>query len=495
MSLDIDSFLSIWFQAVGSDRSDDEDLPVTATPPPQYSAASTAAFPDGLPTPRRYWSAAAIWLALAMAVLDSSIANLALPTIARELGASAASSIWVVNAYQIAITMLLLPAAALAEIVGYRRVYLFGLSLFAAASLACGLSESLTGLAIARFVQGLGAACVMAINGALVRFTYPRAQLGRGIGYNALIVAVSAAAGPSIAAGLLAVASWRWLFAVNVPLGLLSLGIAAAALPVTPRLAKRFDWRSALLNALAFAALFLACSDIAHGTESLRTVLTFAVGIGAGIAVFRRARGDDTPLIPVDLIRVPVLRLSYLTSATSFAAQMVALVALPFYLQSKFGLSHVMTGLLITPLPIGTALAAPVAGRLVERVDAGLLGGIGLALLALGMLLAALMPVHVPIALIGVPLLVAGIGFGLFQTPNNRTMLGLAPPRRSGAAAGMLATARLVGQTAGAVLIALLFRVAGPTSTAPLLLSAALGVVAAFLSTRRMAFAGERTPA
>lgn len=456
---------------------------MTAQPNPPLSSAFAT---DGLPAPRRYWSAAAIWLALAMAVLDSSIANIALPTIARELGASAASSIWVVNAYQIAITMLLLPAAALAEIVGYRRVYLLGLSLFAAASLACGLADSLTGLAVARFVQGLGAACVMAINGALVRFTYPRAQLGRGIGYNALVVAVSAAAGPSVAAALLAVASWRWLFAVNVPLGLLSLAIAALALPVTPRSGKRFDHGSALLNAAAFAALFLFCSDLAHGTTSWRTAIEGAIGIAAGVAVVRRARGQEAPLIPVDLIRMPMLRLSYLTSSCSFAAQMVALVALPFYLQGRFGLGHVATGLLITPMPIGTALAAPVAGRLVERVSAGLLGGIGLALLAVGMLLLAVLPPAVPVALLGLPLFLAGIGFGLFQTPNNRTMLGVAPPRRSGAAAGMLATARLLGQTGGAVLIAMIFRIAGSASTVPLFLAAGLALVAALLSVGRL---------
>lgn len=453
-------------------------------PPPTSASA-----PDGLPAPRRYWAATAIWLALAMAVLDSSIANIALPTIARELGASAGASIWVVNAYQIAITMMLLPVAALAEIVGYRRVYMFGLALFACASLACGLTDSLMGLATARFVQGLGAACVMAINGALVRFTYPKAQLGRGVGYNASVVAVSSAAGPSVAAGLLSIASWRWLFTVNVPLAILSLAIGARALPVTPLSGKRFDFGSAFLNAVAFAGMFLACSDLAHGTESIRTVAEFVVAVVAAVLVVRRARGEDAPLIPVDLIRLPMLRLSYLTSAASFAAQMVTLVALPFYLLGRFGLSHVAIGLLITPMPVGTALAAPVAGRLVERVSVGLLGGIGLMLFAIGMLLMALIPHGVPVPLLGLPLFLAGIGFGLFQTPNNRTMLGLAPPRRSGAAAGMLATARLVGQTVGGVLIALIFRIVGSDTVIPLFLSAGLAVLAALLSTRRVSIA------
>jgi DHA2 family multidrug resistance protein-like MFS transporter len=451
--------------------------PASMTTPPEA---------DGLPTPRRYWSAIAIWLALAMAVLDSSIANVALPTIAHDLGASPAASIWVVNAYQIAITMLLLPIASLAEIAGYRRMYSGGLALFVLASLACTFATGLGTLAAARFVQGFGAAAVMAINGALVRFTYPRAMLGRGIGYNALVVAISSAAGPSMAAAILALGSWRWLFAVNVPLGLLSLAIGYRALPRVAGVAKRFDLPSALLNALAFAALFLAAEDLAHGRPGPRLPAECAVALAAGWALVRRARPQAAPLIPLDLLRVPVLRLSYATSACSFAAQMAALVALPFYLQSRFGFDHVDTGLLITPWPLGVAMAAPLAGRLVERVPAGLLGGIGLGLMMLALGLLAAIPAQAAVpALVGAMAL-CGIGFGLFQTPNNRTMLGLAPHGRSGAAAGMLATARLVGQTAGAVLVGLLFRLQGTASSAPLLLGAALALVAALTSLMRL---------
>ncbi len=429
---------------------------------------------------------AAIWLAMVMAVLDSAIANVALPTIARDLGASAADAIWVVNAYQIAIVMLLLTVASLGEILGYRRVYAAGLVLFVAASVVCTLAGSLTGLALARFAQGFGAAAIMGINGALVRFAWPRAQLGRGIGANALVVAIASAAGPSVAAAVLALGSWRWLFAINVPFGLASLAIGWAALPTPPVADRRFDWRSALLAAIAFAALFAVAETLAHGGVSLATGVALLVAAGAGWPLIRIARRESDPLIPLDLIGVPLLRLSYAASVASFAAMMIGLVALPFYLQARWGFDHVEAGLAITALPLGVAVAAPIAGRLVERVAAGLLGAVGLALLACGYGVVAVLTPGAGTAALVAAIASCGMGFGLFQTPNNRTMMGAAPARRSGAAAGMLATSRLVGQTLGAVGVAAVFRMGDTRSVIPFLIAAVLAVVAAVLSARRL---------
>ncbi|MGZ6014252.1 MAG: MFS transporter, partial [Phenylobacterium sp.] len=158
-------------------------------------AHAPPSMPDGLPVPRRYWSVAAIWLAMTMSVLDGAIANVALPTIARELHASAASSIWVVNAYQLAITVTLLPLAALGDRLGYRRVYMAGLAVFTLGSLGCALSHTLPTLTAARVLQGLGAGGIMSINAALVRFTYPHNMLGRGMGLNSLVLSVAAATG------------------------------------------------------------------------------------------------------------------------------------------------------------------------------------------------------------------------------------------------------------------------------------------------------------
>ena len=163
-----------------------------------------------------------------MAVMDSAIANVALPTIGIDLHADPALSIWIVNGYQLAITISLLPLAALGDIIGYRRIYIAGLALFTFASLFCALAHSLPMLAVARVVQGFGGAGIMSVNSALIRFIYPHRMLGRGLSINTLMVAVSAAAGPTVAAAILSVATWPWLFAVNIPFGIVAVAIAAA---------------------------------------------------------------------------------------------------------------------------------------------------------------------------------------------------------------------------------------------------------------------------
>ena len=192
---------------------------------------------------------------LAMSVLDTAIVNVALPVIAKDMHANAADAIWVVNAYQLAVLVSLLPFASFGDIFGYRRVYRFGLVLYTAATLISATAGSLEMLILGRGLQGLGAAGLMSVNTALVRYTYPRRQLGRAIGMVSLIVSVSAASGPSIAGAVLAVASWPWLFAINVPIGIVTLILAMRLLPYTKPSEHRFDVLSAVLCALMFLCL------------------------------------------------------------------------------------------------------------------------------------------------------------------------------------------------------------------------------------------------
>jgi len=434
----------------------------------------------GLPVPRRYWSVAAIWLAMSMAVLDSAIANVALPTMARDFAANPASAIWVINAYQVAIIILLLPLASLGEVLGYRRVYTGGLALFVVASLGCFFAQSLVALAAWRFVQGLGAAAIMAINGALVRLTYPSHKLGKGIGYNAVVVAVSSAAGPAVAAAILAAASWRWLFAVNIPIGIAAVMIGIRALPTNSLSQRAFDTRSALLNAVAFAAIFLTLNDLMDHRVSAFTGGTAVVALLAGTALVRIARKAIHPLIPLDLLRIPVLRRSYGTSVCAFAGHMIALVALPFYLQGRFGYSNALTGLEITAFPLAICISAPLSGSLADRFSSRWLAVGGLSLFAVCYGFFALGDVGAKFG-VAACLAACGFGFGLFQSPNNRIMLSNTPIPRSGAGAGMLAMARLVGQTSGAVVVALVFSRFGTTAVVPFIVAAGFGIAAVLI--------------
>ncbi|MBW8814747.1 MAG: MFS transporter [Caulobacterales bacterium] len=465
-----------------------------ADPQADTDAHRPAGAPDGLPVPRRYWSITAIWLAMTMSVLDGAIANVALPTIARELNASAASSIWIVNAYQLAITVTLLPLAALGDRLGYRRVYLAGLAVFTLGSLGCALSHTLPELTAARVLQGLGAGGIMSINAALVRFTYPKRLLGRGIGLNALVISVSAAIGPTVASAILARASWEWLFAINVPIGLVAIAMGARALPVTVGSTRAFDWVSALLNALAFGFLITGAESVAR--EGLASGLSkLAIGAAAGgLLVWREAR-REAPLVPFDLLRIPIFGLSIATSVVSFAAQMMAYVALPFYFQGPLGRSAVETGFLMTPWPLAVGIAAPLAGRLADRHRAGTLGGAGLIVFAAGLAALALLDRHSTDMDIAWRMALCGLGFGFFQSPNNRAMVTAAPLQRSGAAGGALATARLLGQTAGAVATAVYFHLYGTRGAPDALGSAAvLAGLAAIVSLSRLKLAPRPRP-
>ncbi len=441
-----------------------------------------------MPAPLRYWSMLAIGLGITMAVLDSVVANIALPTIARQLHTTPAEAVWVINAYQLALVVTLLPLASLGERVGYRRVYQAGLIVFTAGSLACALSHSLPLLVAARVAQGLGASGIMSVNGALVRFTYPQAALGRGVGLNALVVSVASAIGPTIASAILAVGSWEWLFAVNVPIGLVNILLATRALPHSDLSERSFDWSSAALNALTFGFFFIGVDSFTHKDGGgLVAAIEIAGALTAAVFLMRRQISAGDPLIPVDLMKIPVFALSAATSVCSFTAYMLAFLALPFYFETAMHRDQVQTGLLMTPWPVALGLAAPLAGRLSDRVPSAILGSVGLAVLAVGLGLLAIMPAQASTADIVWRTAVCGLGFGFFQAPNNRTMLASAPRRRAGAAGGMLATARLLGLTVGATLAAMMFRLAPRSAeTFDLIVAAAFALVAAAASISRL---------
>lgn len=448
-------------------------------------AATPAPDQDGLPNPRRRLATAAILSALVLVVLDGVIANLALPTLSKALDVSSSASVWVVTGYQLALVMFLLPGAAVGESLGFRRVYVGGVALFVAASALCALATSLPLLIAARFLQGIGGAAIMSLSMAMLRFTHPRNRLGAAIGWNALTVALSSAAGPTIGASILSVADWPWLFAVNVPIGLWVLTLARG-LPNVPGSRRSIDLVSVFLNAVAFGGLVIGADAAATNGPLGAGFLT--VSLAGWIGLIRRELPRETPLIPFDLLRIKAFRVSVVASICCFAAQMAAYVALPFYLQHGLGLDTMTTGLLITPWPLAVAVAAPLSGRLSDKVPTGALSAAGGVTLAVGLALIATWPLRDATITIVVLIVLGGLGFGFFQTPNNRSMLLSAPKERSGAAGGMQSSARLVGQTSGAVIVSVLLATT-PIELAPRLgfgIAAALALAGGVISLLRV---------
>jgi DHA2 family multidrug resistance protein-like MFS transporter len=437
--------------------------------------------PPGLP---RLLAVATITIGLMMSVLSNSMTNLALPYIAQDLGITAESSIWIVNATQIALMVSLLPVAALADIVGYRRVYRFGLVLFSLASIACALAPSLPWLLLGRTLQGLGGAAIMSVQPALVRAIYPRAQLGRGLGFNTTVVATSLAAGPSIGAAVLAIAPWPYLFAVYAPLGLISFALAERYLPHTTHTHRPFDWASAAMSGATFGLLIFGIDGLAHGHHRLVVLAEFVVAAALGTLFVLRQKTLADPMMPIDVFRRPVFALSITASACTFTAQGLAFVSLPFFFHTVLGRDATSTGILLTAWPLALAIIAPIAGRLADRHHAGLLGAIGLTGMTAGLVLTALLPADPSSADIMWRLVLCGAGFGIFASPNNRLMMNAVPRERSGSAGGIIATARTLGQTLGAALVAVVFGLFDFSSgAAPDAARAAIWLGAAFAAT------------
>ena len=407
---------------------------------------------DGLPMPKRIWAVVSVGFALCMSVLDINIVNIVLPTLSHDFGTTPAVTTWIINGYQLAIVISLLSFSALGEMIGYRKVFLSGIGLFCITSLICALSDSFWTLTVARIFQGFSASAITSVNTAQLRYIYPKSQIGRGMGINAMVVGIK-------------------------------------HLPKQEELSKRkFDYISAIANAVTFGLLIYTLDGFAHHEKMDFLVVQLVVLAVVGTYYVRRQLTQATPLLPLDLLRIPIFRLSILTSICSFIAQMSAMVSLPFFLQNTLGHSEVMTGLLLTPWPLATLVTAPLAGYLVERIHPGILGSIGMVLFAVGLFsLSSLTAESSDISII-LRLMLCGAGFGLFQTPNNSTIISSAPTQRSGGASGMLGMARLMGQTTGTTLVALLFSfVTHDRSTAVcLMVGSGFAVVAAIVSSLRL---------
>ncbi len=434
----------------------------TSTEP--NKAEPVAAEPmEGLPNPRRRWAAMTLLVGIGMSVLDSSMSNVALPTIARELNQSAAAVVWIVNAYGLTLVMTLLPMSAIGERTGFKRLFKYGLLLFTVASVASSIAPSLPWLLVCRVLQGLGGSAIMCLFGALVRHIYPPQMMARGIGINAMMVGVTSVLGPTIGSFILSVSSWHWIFAINIPIGLLAL-LGVKYLPDVAPIKGRFDWLSACLSMLTVGLIIVGIDYLS--TYTWQSLGAIVMGILTGVVLMRRSNQQVAPLVPVDLLKISSLRFAIAASLCTFSAQMATFISLPFYLQQTLHRSQSSVGMLMAAWPMGAALIALIAGRMSNIYPVAILSGLGAGAMATGIAIIVLMPEHASDIWLMLAMGLAGVGFGFFQTPNNRVIIGSAPRHRAGALGGLQATTRVFGQTFGAAMVASAFSLSvsvGPT--------------------------------
>ncbi len=411
---------------------------------------------------RKYISVSAILIVLVMTVLDVTVVNVALPVLAVEFGVSDSYTVWIVTAYQLVITTLLLPLSSVGDLYSYRKTFLTGVAIFTCASVLCAVSQSLAMIIISRAVQGIGAACVMGVNIALTRLIYPKEVLGRGLALNAMVIAIATAAGPTIAGAILSVASWHWLFLINVPFGIIAFILGKRLLPhnLPNRDKSSYDWISSIENIVVFGLIFYSLGSFARKGDIVTNICLLLAGAAIGVLYIRRQINRPNPMLPVDLFGIRLYSLSIITSICSFVAQNVAMIALPFLFLSSFGFSEITTGFLMTPWPLATMIISPLAARFVERHNPGATAAAGMSVYAIGILLLLLLPsTGGSVWNIAWRMAVCGIGFGMFQTPNNIVMVMATPIKRTGGAGGMQSTARLTGQTLGATIVTLVFAI------------------------------------
>ncbi|MDR5906286.1 MFS transporter [Franzmannia qiaohouensis] len=450
---------------------------------------------DGLPGRERRIAVLVVMVGTLMAVIDTTMINIALPSIARDLEISAARAVWVVSLFQIVCAATLLLFASLSELVSRRRLYIAGLVVFTLASLGAALANGLEMLLAFRALQGLGAAATLSIGPSIYRLIFPTRLLGAAMGLSAVVVAAGYASGPTLGGVVLSFADWPWLFALNVPVGLLALVLAVKALPVESRRRGGFDIAGALLSAAMLASFFLAMDGAGHQAPWWQVLGLLLASLVAGWLFLRRQRRASYPLLPLSLFDEPRFSLAIVVSGLAFVSQGLAFIALSFLYQQEMGFSPLQTAWLFTPWPLTIMFAAPLAGRLADRFNPTLLSTLGLALLLVGLVALALVPDGAGIVDILWRTALCGLGFGFFQAPNNREMMSSVPRERSNNASGMMSTTRTIGQSLGVALVGVFLALGSGSVQSSLWLGCGACALAVAVSLRRIPLVSATQPA
>jgi len=432
----------------------------------------------GLPRPARFWASLAVLAGVALVTAVGAMITVALPGLAGSFGASDSGVVWTVTCYQMASMACVLPAASLAGSLGDRRVFITGLGIYALASLGCALAPDLAALTACRALQGMGAAGCTGVSLRLIERIFPSRLLGRGIGLNAAVISASIIAGPALASAILARASWQWLFGAAVPGALAAAVLGLIFLPrenphMLRPLAETGTLRDLAPNLLTFGAFFALVASLSLGRPASVSTGLAALFLAALFLFVRLERRTDAPSLPVDLLARPVFSLSMTSQLFCFMAQSAVVTACPFFFQEQLGFSVVATGLLLTAWPLGHIVSSLASGRITEHMSPALTGFLGMTVCSAGIVSF--------LWLGGGPeqaawrLAVCGLGYGLFQAPNDQTTMLAAPHNRRSAASAFLSLVRSLGQMLGAVAVSSAFHFFPALPAAPYLAAAAFG--------------------
>ncbi|HZZ84326.1 MAG TPA: MFS transporter [Anaeromyxobacteraceae bacterium] len=415
---------------------------------------------DARPARSPWIGFSAVAVGTVMSTLDGSIVNVALPTMRRELSASIGGVQWIIAAYLLTISATLLTAGRLGDLFGHRRVFVGGVLLFTTGSALCGLAPALPALVAARVVQALGAAATMAIGPAVLTSLFPPSQRGRALGANASVVALGLTLGPPIGGFIVQHLSWRWLFLVNLPVGLGGALWSRVTLPAAPAdPGARFDRQGALLIALAVSAAVAGVQ--AAPTAPTRAAALALLAVVGGALLVRRERRDPSPLVDAALFRSRLFSAGLASGLLSYAALFSSTLLTPFYLAQVKGLGARDLGLMLTAVPVALSLASSISGRLSDRIGSRALCLSGMALVAAGQAGLSLAGRDTGLGSVAARLAACGFGMGLFQPPNNSDVMGTLPRARLGTGGGLLAEARNLGMVLGISLSQALFHAFG----------------------------------
>lgn len=420
---------------------------------------TTASPHEGLPKAQKLWVVFSVCLGILMSTLDMSIVNVSLPTLVDELNTDFATIQWVVLSYILVITCLILSAARLGDMLGKKKLYMVGLTVFTLGSFGCGMSPSVGWLVTARAVQGLGAVFTQALGAAIIAEAVPRSELGRAMGVMGSTVSLGLAAGPSLGGIIIGLVGWQWVFLINVPLGALALFIAWRIIPDLPphKAGQRFDIPGGIVLFIMLGCYALGMTWGQNAGFGDATVLWLLSAAGAGLAVFLFIEFRvSQPMIPPKMFTGSLFGVNLLMGVLVFMS-LAGYFIVPFYLELALGYRVEQMGLMMMVVPLSMGVMSPIAGILADRFGSRWVSLVGLVCLLAGALCMSTLRVDTTWWGYMLKAMPYGLGLGLFQAPNNSAIMGQAPPERRGTASGLLSYSRTFGQISGLPLLGAVF--------------------------------------